>query len=210
MKDDAQLSKTLKVVEIFHSLQGEGANTGRSAVFVRLSDCNLNCSFCDTDWSRGTEMTVQEVLNEVIRLSGKTKCSNMLLIWTGGEPTLQLTSEMLKHFSGFYNCIETNGTNPVPAGIDYISCSPKIKPAILRKNFKSVNEFRYPVEMGSIMPAISELPPADNYYVSPLFSGEKSIKQQLNSENLNFAIDWVKNNPEWRLSVQMHKFLHIP
>jgi 7-carboxy-7-deazaguanine synthase len=209
MKRDATLDIVLKVVEIFHSVQGEGANTGKSAVFVRLANCNCNCSFCDTDWSSGTEMTVSQVLEEVKKLSNPADYPNNLLIWTGGEPTLQLSNDILEHFTGFYNCIETNGTNPVPSRIQYISCSPKVSPAILRKNFSKVNEFRYPIEVGGKLPDINELPKADNYFVSPVFVGKEKMRMVKSDENIEYAIEFVKNNPAWRLSLQIHKLLNI-
>ena len=110
----------LNVVEIFKSIQGEGATAGRSAVFVRLACCNMSCWYCDTNWSESREMTVSEVLVEVNKLSSKDDYPDNLLIWTGGEPTLQLTDEILESFEDYYNCIETNGTNPVPGKIEYI------------------------------------------------------------------------------------------
>lgn len=199
----------MKVVEIFHSVQGEGANTGKSAVFVRLSQCNKNCWFCDTDWSVGTDMTVEEILTQVKMLSKPEDYPHNLLIWTGGEPTLQLTDEVLKYFSDFFNCIETNGSNPVPSLIQYISCSPKVSPTALKKNFTHVNEFRYPVGVGEELPDISELPYADNYFLSPLFLGQEKRRFEMSLENISFAIEYVKQHPQWRLSLQTHKLLNI-
>ena len=210
MKNDSTLDKMLKVVEIFHSIQGEGANAGRSAVFIRLANCNLNCSFCDTDWSNYSEMTVSQVIEEVRKFPIADKQHHNLLVWTGGEPTLQLTNEILENFSGYYNCIETNGTNPVPSLIQYISCSPKVLPEILRMNFNRVSEFRYPVSVGDILPDISELPQADNYFVSPVFVGEEKKQMERNNENILYSIDYIKKNPQWRLSLQIHKLLNIP
>jgi 7-carboxy-7-deazaguanine synthase len=210
MKSDSTLEQILNVVEIFHSIQGEGANTGRSAVFVRLAHCNENCWFCDTDWSKYTEMTVLQVLVEVRKLSKPDSYPNNLLIWTGGEPTMQLTDKILEHFSEFYNCIETNGTNPVPSRIQYVSCSPKVSPEILRKNFNRVNEFRYPVGAGDILPEITELPTADHYFISPLFTGNEKKRMEQNNENILYSIDYIKRNPQWRLSLQIHKLLNIP
>lgn len=210
MKSDLTMKQILHVVEIFHSIQGEGANTGRSAVFVRLAHCNENCWFCDTDWSKYSDMNVLQVLDEVRKLSKPEDYPNNLLIWTGGEPTMQLTNEILEQFSGFYNCIETNGTNPVPSRIQYISCSPKVSPEILRKNFNRVNEFRYPVAAGDILPKITELPPADYYFISPLFTGVEKKRLKQNNENILYSIDYIKRNPQWRLSLQIHKLLNIP
>ena len=118
MKPKTSAEIILNVVEIFHSIQGEGHNAGRSAVFVRLTNCNKDCWFCDTDWNVGTDMTAGEILEEVKKLSPPSDYHNNLLIWTGGEPTLQLTDDVLELFADYYNCIETNGTNPVPDKID--------------------------------------------------------------------------------------------
>ncbi|MDR3326714.1 MAG: 7-carboxy-7-deazaguanine synthase QueE [Prevotellaceae bacterium] len=191
----------MRVVEIFYSLQGEGANTGKPAVFVRLAGCNLDCSYCDTDWKSGKEMSVEEILLEIKKYPSK------MVIWTGGEPTLQLTDEWLSHFSEFYNCIETNGTNSVPSGIDYISCSPKVSVEVLRKNFSKVNEFRFPVKKGYILPDINDLPRADNYFLSPIFEGNDLLQNKKNAENLEFCVNFIKENPTWILSFQSHKFL---
>jgi organic radical activating enzyme len=196
-------TETLKVVEIFYSIQGEGANFGKAAIFVRLSDCNMRCWYCDTDWRRGTVMTLKEVKQAIQSYPCK------MIIWTGGEPTLQLTDDILSFFDGYYHCIETNGTNKVPSGIDYISCSPKVSTETLRANFQAVDEFRYPIGSGDIPPLLSELPPATNYFVSPIFLGAEQERFDLNSENVNYCIDFVKQHPEWRLSMQMHKLLKI-
>jgi organic radical activating enzyme len=193
----------LKVVEIFNSIQGEGANVGKSATFIRLSNCNKNCSFCDTDWDKGTEMTVEEILTEAQRYSSK------MIIWTGGEPTLQLTAEILNEFKNFYQAIETNGTNPVPYGIDYISCSPKVGINTLNRNFDSVDEFRYPVVVGDKIPSVDELPLATNYFLSPIFVGEEKKHLEINKRNLDYCLLLIQQDPRWRLSVQLHKLLNV-
>lgn len=197
------MKSKLKVVEIFNSIQGEGANVGRAATFIRLSNCNKNCSFCDTDWDKGTDMTIDEVLTEV------QKYTTNMIIWTGGEPTLQLTDEILNVFKGYYHAIETNGTNPVPAGIDYISCSPKVETEILKRNFKSVDEFRYPVVAGDQIPSIDELPIASNYFLSPIFVGEVKKRLEINRKNLDYCLAVIQQDPRWRLSVQLHKLLNV-
>ncbi|MFT3752261.1 MAG: 7-carboxy-7-deazaguanine synthase QueE [Paludibacter sp.] len=197
------MKSKLKVVEIFNSIQGEGANVGRSATFIRLSNCNKNCSFCDTDWNNGTEMTVDEVLAEV------RKYPSDMIIWTGGEPTLQLTDEVLSCFKHYYQAIETNGTNPVPDGINYISCSPKVGLEILNSNFQSVDEFRFPVVAGDTLPAIDDLPKASNYFLSPVFVGEAKKHLEINKENLDYCLSIISRDTRWRLSVQLHKLLNV-
>lgn len=194
----------LKVVEIFYSVQGEGANVGMPAIFIRLAHCNKDCWFCDTNWDTGAWMSMEDIIQTI----APYPCKN--IIWTGGEPTLQLTDEVLEYFPTYYHCIETNGTNPVPQRIDYISCSPKVSTDILRKNFSFVNEFRYPLAAGDTLPALSELPKADNYFVSPIFIGKEQERFDISPENLAYCMAFVKANPLWRISIQMHKLLNIP
>ena len=202
----------LKVREIFYSLQGEGGRAGQPSIFIRLAYCNKNCWFCDTDWSFGDQMTVLDIANKALEIGPKgPDHSGSWIVWTGGEPTLQLTEEILKYFTrlGFKQAIETNGTNPVPKGIDYVVSSPKVNHEILRKNFPNgLDELRYPYEAAK-MPNIKDLPKATHYYVSPLFLGEEKKRFELNMDNLHETIDFCLANPKWKLSVQQHKLWDI-
>ena len=193
----------LRVVEIFHSIQGEGANTGRSAVFIRLAGCNKQCDFCDTDFNSFSSLSVSEVATQVATYSCDT------IIWTGGEPTLQLTEKILSHFTAYFNCIETNGSNPIPKGIDYISCSPKAPVSLLKKTLPEVDEIRIACDTHTVIPALSELPKAKHYFLSPIFEGDKENKNQFSRKNLNKCLREIHANNRWRLSVQLHKFLNI-
>jgi len=193
----------LKVNEIFYSLQGEGGNMGKAAIFIRLSNCNKNCWFCDTKWETGEMMDIEQIRQAIAGYAGK------MIIWTGGEPTLQLTEEVLSHFKDYYNCIETNGTLPVPAGIDYITCSPKVGLKKLNENFSFVNELRYPIDKDTLPPNIADLPKADHYFLSPIFTGTEKERHEFNGENVDYCIEYIKAHPEWRLSLQVHKLLKI-
>jgi len=193
----------MKVREIFYSIQGEGARQGTASIFIRLSNCNLNCWFCDTDWSTGEEMTVEEIKIKI----EKYPCKE--IVWTGGEPTLQLTNEILKQFEGYYHCIESNGTNEIPSLIDYIVVAPKdalIHSSLLRIK---INEVRIPLSTIDKNPDIKDYPQANNYFVSPLFLGKKKQRFELDMNNVNSCIQFVKNNPEWKLSLQVHKLINI-
>lgn len=195
----------LIVKEIFYSLQGEGARVGTANIFIRLALCNRNCWFCDTNWDIGMPMKLSQILTEL----KKYNCNS--IIWTGGEPTLQLTSEIIQFFKneGYYQALETNGSNKIPEGLDYISCSPKerISPAILYQNlgesFKG--EFRYIITPTKLPPSTYSLPKTDSYFVSPMFLGEKKKRLALSKNNVEFAISYVKMIPAWRLSFQQHK-----
>ena len=201
---------SLIVREIFHSLQGEGGRQGEASIFIRLANCNLNCWFCDTDWSTGTEMTMEQIAGEISAF----KCD--WIVWTGGEPTLQLTDAVAEFFFelGYKQAIETNGTNPVSRFVRYITVSPKKETSLkmLNDNFgiRGVDEFRYPLGAGEAEPPkIYDLPPASHYFVSPIFMGEEKKRFALNEGNVAQCIDFVKRNPDWKLSLQLHKILNI-
>ncbi|MDR2652248.1 MAG: 7-carboxy-7-deazaguanine synthase QueE [Prevotellaceae bacterium] len=184
----------LKINEIFYSIQGEGANAGMPAIFIRFAGCNLKCPFCDTNHEDHKEYSIEEIIKKIKDFD----CKN--IIWTGGEPTLQLTNEILVYFKGYYHCIETNGTNPVPNSINYIACSPKVPIETLNRNFKEANEFRYPVKAGDKLPDILKIPRAQHYYISPI---------DVTEQNVDYCIKLIKENPQWKLSVQVHKILKI-
>ncbi len=190
----------LRVNEIFYSLQGEGGRTGHPSIFIRLSKCNLSCSFCDTEYESGVKMTLEEVTNKI----AEYPCE--WIIWTGGEPTLQLTDEVVAHFKekGYKQAIETNGTRRVPNGLDYITCSPKQNFELVRKLIPEVDELRFPISAGDPLPDISILPKSKQYMLSPIFDDLKVIP-----ENVKYCVDLVMKNPEWSLSLQTHKLIGI-
>jgi organic radical activating enzyme len=190
------MEKKYRVNKIFYSIQGEGARVGTPQVFVRFSGCNLHCSFCDTDHSSYREMTASEIVAECRRLGNG--CASVSMC--GGEPTLQLDAYLIAEFKryGWFISIETNGLLPVPAGVDYVVCSPKT-PKIAPD---SINELRYVVKAGDKLPVPHKH--ADHYFLSPCFDGE-----QANAANIAHCIKLVQDNPEWRLGMQWHKFVGI-
>lgn len=190
----------LNVNEIFYSLQGEGGRTGEASIFIRLTRCNLSCEFCDTDFEKGDDMSLQEIHDQIKQFP----CS--WIIWTGGEPTLQLDDEHLLFFreKGYKQAIETNGTRCVPALIDYITCSPKSGFDKVSKQVPKANEIRIPIQKGDLIPDISILPLADKYFLSPIFDGDK-----INADNVNYCVEVIKKDPRWTLSLQIHKLIHI-
>ncbi|WP_436415437.1 7-carboxy-7-deazaguanine synthase QueE [Petrimonas sp.] len=190
----------LTVNEIFYSLQGEGGRTGEASIFIRLSKCNLACSFCDTEYESGERMTLDEIVSEI----SQYPCQ--WIIWTGGEPTLQLKDETVAFFKekGYKQAIETNGTRRVPAGIDYITCSPKQQFEKVRTLIPEVDELRFPIAKGDSLPDISILPKTKKYFLSPIFDDLQIIP-----ENVDYCIELVKQNPVWSLSLQTHKLIGI-
>lgn len=196
----------LYINEIFYSLQGEGINSGRAAIFIRLSKCNLRCSYCDTDFESGTEMSIQAIMDMIAPYESR------FIIWTGGEPTLQLTEEIVAHFRllGYEQAIETNGTRRPPMGLDYITCSPK--PEAMKRLHESfpngVSEFRFPIGAdGALPPSIETLPRAKAYLVSPIFVGEDAM--QADQATIERCVNFILKNPRWRLSLQTHKLINI-
>lgn len=190
----------LTVNEIFYSLQGEGGRTGEASIFIRLTRCNLACSFCDTDFDEGKDMAMDEILKAIQPYPCKW------IIWTGGEPTIQLTDEHLVYFRerGYKQAIETNGTRKVPSLIDYITCSPKQDYESVKNRIPFAHEIRIPIKAGDQIPDISIFPKADNYFLSPIFDADK-----INTDNINYCVELIKENPQWRLSLQIHKLIHI-
>ena len=178
-----------KINEIFYSLQGEGFHTGTPAVFIRFSGCNLKCSFCDTRHEDGTLMSDEEILQAVSAYP-----SNVVIL-TGGEPSLWIDQAFidLLHRAGKYICIETNGTNPLPEGIDWVTCSPKqgVKLAIDR-----MDEVKVVYEGQDI--SIFELLPAEHFFLQPC-----------SCNNTASTVDCVMRHPKWRLSLQTHKLIDI-
>lgn len=196
----------MRINEIFYSLQGEGGNTGRAAIFIRLSLCNLNCYFCDTDFEWGEELSLEEIYDRIKDYKSK------FIVWTGGEPTLQLKNEHIEFFKlrGYTSAIETNGTRKVPSLIDYITCSPKIDDWYrLNRNLPNgVDELRFPIAAdGNLPPDISLLPKAKKYFVSPIFIGDDAMK--IDPMAVQRCVDFIMQNPEWTLSLQTHKLIDI-
>lgn len=190
----------LNVNEIFYSLQGEGGRSGEPSIFIRLTICNLSCDFCDTDFANGDDMSLDEIFQNISQYPCKW------IIWTGGEPTIQLKDEHLQYFRdrGYKQAIETNGTRRVSPLIDYITCSPKQNFEDILKKIPKVDEIRIPLANGDVLPELSVFPPAKRYFVSPIFDGNTP-----NFENINYCVNAIKNKPEWALSLQIHKLINI-
>lgn len=190
----------LNIKEIFYSLQGEGGRAGEASVFIRLTKCNLACSFCDTDFAKGEDMTLDEIWEAIQQYPSKW------IIWTGGEPTLQLKDHHLQFFKDrdYKQAIETNGTHPVSSLIDYVVCSPKKEYDKISDYLPIVNEIRFPIQVGDALPDLEDLPHADKYFISPIFDGDMLIW-----ENIHYCVELIKQNPQWILSLQIHKLIDI-
>ena len=197
-----------KINEIFYSLQGEGHHTGFPSVFIRFSGCNLSCPFCDTSHQSGIFMTD----DEIIRAVNLYKAGWIVI--TGGEPCMHIDDDfirMLKRTTGKKIAIETNGTMPIPAGIDWITVSPKcgipgIEPLPIVAD--RADEIKI-VDAGQNLEPYFSLPcrkPQTLMYLQPCFVNDPG---QCRANRLR-TVRRVLADPRWTLSVQMHRFLGIP
>lgn len=207
------------VKEIFYSLQGEGARSGRAAVFLRFSGCNLwnglekdrssaVCKFCDTDFfgtdgSYGGKYENAEALAEQIAelWPKQNAASKPYVVCTGGEPLLQLDAELLHqlHLLGFEVAVETNGTLPVPEQVDWICVSPKANAELKQINGNEL-KLVYPQEM--LDPQQFSALDFEYYFLQPMDGPDLA-------KNMKAAVDYCLAHPQWRLSLQTHKTVGI-
>ena len=215
-----------RVNEIFYTLQGEGAHSGIPAVFVRFSGCNLRCPWCDTEFASFTEMSAAQIVHEALDLYDVPNERRKMVVLTGGEPSLQVDKQLIEalHNAGFYICIETNGTRPLPDGIDWITCSPKFtnnhspitnnqSPITNHQSLalRKVNEVKV-VYTGNYDPEIwRQQLEAEHWLLQPLrYTGEWLIEnvdswEDDRNDNLDDTVRYILSHPFWRLSVQLHK-----
>lgn len=182
---------TMKITEIFYSLQGEGIHSGRPAVFIRLSGCNRACPFCDTDFSTFREMSEPEIVDEVC------KYPSSMVVVTGGEPALQLTPSLVDalHAAGRTVHVETNGSLPLPANVDWVTCSPKTPPYAIDR----IDELKVLLTPKCDPDAVAALLPEAAHY----------CLQPLSCSNTDACVNYIKAHPRWRLSLQTHKLINI-
>lgn len=210
---------TYSIKEIFYTLQGEGAQAGRPAVFCRFSGCNLwsgresdrataVCRFCDTDFV-GTDGELGAKYRSAAALAGTidglwpaSYPGTKYVVFTGGEPLLQLDTELIQamHDCGFEIAIETNGTLPVPEGVDWVCVSPKMGSELA---VRRGSELKVVIpQAGQQLAAYAELD-FDHFYVQPMDGPDAEA-------NTRLAIETCKTYPRWKLSLQTHKLLQIP
>lgn len=208
--------KRYAVKEIFYSVQGEGMNAGRAAVFVRFAGCNLwnglesgratgagGCStWCDTDFVGADAgiLTAEELTQACATLwPASSSRAGRLCILTGGEPTLQADERLVRSIqaAGFDVAMETNGTRPVPAGLDWITVSPKDGAEIVAK---WCDELKVVVPQATHPLKFAERIHAKHRLVQPKAGDTTAIA---------WATAFVAKHPEWRLSLQLHKFIGV-
>ncbi len=220
------------VKEIFYTLQGEGANAGRAAVFCRFSGCNLwtgreadrdraVCRFCDTDFvgvgPDGGRFADAPALAAAVadrweggtgRVPSDARADGVvpLVVCTGGEPLLQLDAACVDalHAAGFEVAVETNGTQPAPPGLDWVCVSPKAG-APLRLESGDELKLVYPQSEAAAQPARFEGLRFRHFWLQPMDGADRAVV----AANTAAAVDYCLANPRWRLSVQTHKVTGI-
>ncbi len=212
------------VKEIFLTLQGEGINAGRVAVFCRFTGCNLwsgreadrvnaICNFCDTDFvgtdgTGGGRFETAAALAQAVENSwsqnnrGQTPSSHRLVVLTGGEPLLQVDEPLIAalHERGFEIAVETNGTQPAPAGLDWVCVSPKAGAPLVQR---SGDELKLVFPQGGLSPKDFEALDFRHFLLQPM-DGPQQVQHTAE------AVAYCHQHPRWRLSVQTHKLLGLP
>ena len=207
------------VKEIFYTLQGEGVNTGHPAVFLRFAGCNLwsgreedrqsaLCRFCDTDFvgtdgPGGGKFDSAGLLAEAVLAAWPAGMPlNRFVVCTGGEPLLQLDDALVDalHACGFRIAVETNGTQPVPPGIDWVCVSPKAgAPLVVERG----DELKLVFPQPDAAPERFDSLRFAHFLLQPMDGPERA-------RNTELAVAYCKEHPRWRLSLQTHKLIGIP
>lgn len=197
-----------KVNEIFYSLQGEGHHSGYPSVFIRFSGCNLHCPFCDTRHGDGIQMSDEDL----IRAVNLYKADWVVL--TGGEPTLQIDEEfvhLLRRATGKKVAIETNGSRPVPANIDWVTVSPKeglAEGCGQQPGERKADEIKV-VDCGQELEPYFSSPwrqKSTLMYLQPCYVPDE---QEFRDNRLR-TVRRILDDPRWTLSLQTHRYLEIP
>ena len=192
-----------RINDIFYSLQGEGHNTGRAAVFVRFAGCNLRCSFCDTEFDTYREMSDEEILAAISGYPAR------FVVLTGGEPTLQVDEAFIEllHQHGYEVAMESNGTRPAPRNLDWLTVSPKVRSEKLEVRSEKVadelkvvfDETTAPESYLSLF--TSHFSPL--LYLQPCDTGDVVRNEAIIAR----CVEYIKEHPWWRLSLQTHKLV---
>jgi 7-carboxy-7-deazaguanine synthase len=212
------LPMSFAVKEIFYTLQGEGAQAGRAAVFCRFAGCNLwsgreedraeaQCDFCDTDFvgtdgMGGGRFATAEILADAVDAMWPTSPrGKKFVVCTGGEPLLQMTAPFVQalHERGFEVAIETNGTKLPPPGIDWICVSPKAKAELV---LRAGHELKLIFPQPGAEPERYAQLDFKHFFLQPMDNAERAINTQL-------AVRYCLEHPQWRLSVQTQKYVGI-
>ena len=201
-----KVTATLPVMEAFYSLQGEGYYQGKAAYFIRLGGCNVGCVWCDVKESWDASHHPQVSIEDIVEEAGKHP--SRLAVVTGGEPLLHDCSELADklHEAGFQTNIETSGSAPITGDWDWICLSPKKFKFPLPEVVPFANELKVVVFNSSDFrwaeQYAAQVSPSCKLYLQPEWEKAAIVTPQI--------IDYIKANPKWELSLQIHKYINVP
>lgn len=205
-KNTLTTENMLPLMEAFYTLQGEGAHQGRAAYFIRLGGCDVGCVWCDVkeSWEATAhpKVSIDQLVQEAGRHPGR------LAVVTGGEPLMYNLDELTRslHAAGFETNIETSGAHPLSGQWDWICFSPKKFKAPLPEIYDRANELKVIIYNKSDFAWAEEhaarVSPDCRLFLQPEWSKMEQMMPQL--------IDYIKEHPQWRISLQVHKFMNIP
>ena len=197
---------TLPVMEHFYTIQGEGFHQGRAAYFIRLGGCDVGCVWCDVkdswDADKHPQYTLDDIISEVEKTAAK------LVVITGGEPLMHDLDELTRRLQakGFETNIETSGSHPLSGGWNWICLSPKKFKAPLPEILPKANELKVVVFNKSDFAWAEKyaalVAPGCRLYLQPEWDKAAEITPLI--------IDYVKANPKWQMSLQIHKYINVP
>jgi len=186
------------VNEMFYSIQGEAYHAGTPACFIRLAGCNLDCPWCDTEHTLNQHLAAGDIVRHLFRMTPKRGPDHVVI--TGGEPTIHNLSPLVEELKrvGCYIQLETNGTNPetIPLEIDWVTCSPKVGVDYV-DGYVKADELKVVLDGVADPREMMQLNSTNRLFIQPC------------SGDFKPAIQYVKENPQWRLSLQTHKLLDI-
>lgn len=203
--DEQTLSVEYAVMEHFYTIQGEGAHTGKAAYFIRLAGCDVGCSWCDVKESWDADQHPRISIRQMIEGLLATPAS--IVVVTGGEPLLQNLNPLCKalHAVGKQIHIETSGSSPLSGSLDWITLSPK--------RFKLPLEEIYPYvdELKVVVLRKKDLAWAEEHAAKCPEKTRLMLQPEWDTpESMPLIVEFVKNHPEWQISLQTHKFLGVP
>jgi organic radical activating enzyme len=197
---------SLPIMEAFYTIQGEGLHQGKAAYFIRLAGCDVGCFWCDVKESWDEKIHPSQKISTIVNEAAKHPAR--LAVVTGGEPTMHNLTELTDtlHQEGFRTHIETSGTHPLTGNWDWVCFSPKRFKKPLEEIYPQTNELKIVIsslaDFEWAEKFAQKMPKECNLFLQPEWSKSKKM--------LPIIVEYVKNNPKWNISLQVHKYMNIP
>lgn len=198
--------RKLPLVEDFYTIQGEGYHSGKPAYFIRLGGCDVGCRWCDAKYTWNPKVFPPTPVETIVERA--SLCSAQAIVITGGEPLLYPLGELTRqlHAKGLEIFIETSGTNPISGEFDWICLSPKRQMPPLEEALRRADELKVIIQTKEDLEWAVECSKRVSRKCRLYLQPEWSVYEQI----IGDIVEWVKQNPVWNISIQTHKFMHIP